>query len=102
MKVTITGNNVEITESVKQLVDEKINKGLDKHLKSFDPEIKTADVTLTQRTRWGYKASLDMWLPGKEHIYAEMKGKTLAEVVVNLREAIEKQLKKYREKIGTK
>jgi hypothetical protein len=41
-----------------------------------------------------------MWLPGKEHIFAKEKNFTFMATATALREAIEKQLQRYRGEVG--
>ncbi|MBD3208456.1 MAG: hypothetical protein GF370_03305 [Candidatus Nealsonbacteria bacterium] len=99
MKIQVVTENFELGERVLNIIQDKLNEGLEKYLPSFDEDIKQARVKIEKRTRWGYKVSFNMWLPRKEHIFAEETGEDLMAAVTKLREAAEKQIKKYLEEI---
>jgi len=102
MRIKIIGDNLKITPRIRKLAAEKIGRGLEKHLPPLNQEIKTATMTITKRTRWGYKVNLDMRLPENYQIFAEEKQETLLTALVKLREALEKQIKKYKERLKAK
>jgi len=99
MKIQVVAENFELGERVLDIIQDKLNEGLEKYLPSLDEDIKQAQVKIEKRTRWGYKVSFNMWLPRKEHIFAEETGEDLMTAIIKLREAVEKQLKKYLEEI---
>lgn len=99
MRIKIVTDDVEINDRILNIIQDKIDKGLEKYLPSLNEDIKKATVTIQKRSRWGYKIKFNMWLPKKEHIFAEEEGDDLLETFTRLREDLEKQLKKYREKL---
>jgi len=102
MRIKIIGDNLKISPRIRKLVVEKIGRGLEKYLPSLNQEIKTATMTITKRTRWGYKVNFDMRLPENYQIFAEEKQETLLTALVKLREALGKQIKKYKEGLKAK
>ena len=103
MKIQITSENMELTDSLKIMIEDKLGQDLDKYLASFEEDLKIADVVIEYNKNWGFRATFNIFLPGKEHIYAEAKSvdpKEDAEhVIVRLREELEPQFLKYRQKI---
>ena len=86
MRITITGKNIELTDGLKEAVTERLSK-LEKY---FAPETE-AHVTLSVEKE---RQKIEVTIPVKgSDIYVSI------EVVV---ETIERQLKKYRNKIVTK
>ncbi|MGI5840662.1 MAG: ribosome hibernation-promoting factor, HPF/YfiA family [Patescibacteria group bacterium] len=97
MNILITGDNVDITPEIKELVDEKIDTKLDPHLAHFAPEIKTAALKISRQTKTGnFEVNLDMMLPGKMHVYAKAANSRLDSALIDLREQIERQIEKYK------
>ena len=101
MKVQIIGDNIEINEWIKNVVNDKITSDLEKYLKDFSDDIKRATVKIHKRSRWGYKVNFDMWLPGKEHIFAEAVHKDLPSAIVQLREKLERQIEEYKSELSS-
>jgi len=96
MKIQIIGADLKINKRIKKLIQEKIAIGLEKHLQNFGKDIKTATVKIYKRTRWGYRVNFDMRLPGKENIFAKASHRYLPSAIIQLREKIERQIKKYK------
>ena len=99
MRIKILTDNIDSSESLQEMIDEKLASGLDELLTNYEEEIKEATVHVEKRTRWGYKVNFDMWLPGKKHIFAEETGDELLNVVVALREKLETQIREYTDKV---
>jgi len=103
MKIQITSENMELSESLKVMVREKLDQDLDKYLTSFEEDLKVADVVIEYNQKWGFRATFNISLPGKEHIYAEAKSvdpkEEVEHVIVRLREELEPQFIKYQQKI---
>lgn len=98
MKLQIIGENFEVTDRIKKLVEEKIEKNLEKYLQTFNEDMKTATIKIEKGPRWGYWVNFNMWLPLKKQIYAQAHGKNLISVLVALREKIRRQIKSEFEK----
>ena len=98
MNIQIDGTNLEISTSIKEMVDEKLSSKLDQLLPHFNNEIKTAFLHLEKDKYDKYTAKFDMALPGKEgDIIATHQHKILISAITGLREQIEKQIKKYKD-----
>lgn len=93
MRIKIIGDNLEINDQIRDLVEKKIAKGLEKYLPELNNEIKTADMTISKHSRWGYKINFDMRLPQKQQLYAEARNEDLQTTLVELREKLETQAK---------
>ncbi|MFA5025866.1 MAG: HPF/RaiA family ribosome-associated protein [Candidatus Shapirobacteria bacterium] len=97
MNIQITGDNFELTDSVKKLVDEKINQKLEKLLTTFAPEMKTATLRIEYDKLKNIHLRFDMLLPGKERVFSETTHKFLESALIDLEDQLEKQIKKYRD-----
>ncbi len=95
MRIQIIGDGIKLNDHIRTLVDEKLGQRLDQMLQDFDEEIKTAKVRIKDHPE-GYEVSFEMWLPGKEHIFAERVSDRLTLAFTELRESVEKQLERYR------
>jgi len=96
MNIQITGDNFELTDAVKKLVDEKINQKLEKFLITFAPEMKTSTLRIEYDQLKNIHLRFDMLLPGKERIFSETTHKFLESALIDLEDQLEKQIKKYR------
>lgn len=96
MRIKIIGDNIKITPKIRSLVNNKIILGLEKYLPELNQEIKTATMKIEKHTRWGYKVNFDMWLPEKYQIFAESRKESLSSALVDSREQLERQIKKYK------
>ncbi len=92
MKINITGKNIEMTEGLKAAVEEKIGK-LDKY---FAPDTK-AKVTLSVEKE---RQKIEVTIPVKGNIIRSEQVSDDMYVSIDLvQEVIERQLKKYKNKI---
>ena len=95
MRITITGRNIELTNGIKEAVEDKLSK-LDKY---FAPDT-DAFVTLSVEKE---RQKIEVTIPSKGHIIRSEQISSDMYVSIDLvEEAIERQLKKYRAKIVTK
>lgn len=99
MRLQIESKGVELIEKHHELIQQKLGDDIDKYLKNFDEDIKTADIRIEEGSRWGYKISFSMWLPKKEHIYAEEKDKLLENAINTLKDEIQRAVRKYKERL---
>lgn len=102
MKLKIHTENINLDAWLEELVQEKLNQHLEKYLKDFSGDIKIAKVNIEKRKRWGYAVSFDMWLPGRKHIFAKAKDRKLANALVQLREELETEIKRYKDKLASR
>ena len=96
MNIQITGDNFELSENTKKLVDQKVGKKLDVLLSTFAPEMKTASLRIEKDKNNNIILRFDMLLPGKKQIFSETSHKFLKSALIDLADQLEKQIKKYR------
>ena len=95
MRITITGRNIELTEGIKAAVKEKLSK-LEKY---FTPD---TDVFVTLSVE-KERQKIEVTIPVKGRIIRSEQVSSDMYVSIDLvEEVIEKQLKKYRNKIASK
>lgn len=99
MRIKIIGDNLEITSRIRRLVRNKIARSLEKYLPKLNQEIKTATMKISQHRRWGFKVNFDMWLPEKYQIFAKSRKENLPSALVDLREQLKRQAKKYKARL---
>ncbi|MBI2465427.1 HPF/RaiA family ribosome-associated protein [Candidatus Shapirobacteria bacterium] len=100
MNIQIIGDNFNVSQSTKDLVEEKVGKRLDKLLTKFAPEMKIVLMHIEKDKFDNLHINLDMNLPGKEHIFANTSHKILESGLIHLAEETEKQIKKYKDKLA--
>lgn len=98
MNVKITGVNLIISLKTKAIIRSKFINKLDQLLPQFNDELKTATLNIQKDKKYkNYTAKFDMSLPGQKNpIFAQSCHHELTSVIVDLREAVEKQIKKYK------
>ncbi len=95
MRITITGKNIELTDGLKEAVEERLAK-LDKYF-TEDTE---ANVTLSVEKE---RQKIEVTIPVKGNVIrAEQVSNDMYVSIEVVEEIIERQLKKYRNKIVTK
>jgi ribosomal subunit interface protein len=100
MNIQIIGDNFNVSQSTRDLVEEKVGSRLDKLLTKFAPEMKSALLHIEKDKFENLSLNLDMNLPGKEHIFAKTSHKILESGLIDLAEEVEKQIKKYKDKLS--
>ena len=95
MRITITGKNIELTDGLKEAVEERLSK-LEKY---FAPET-ICNVTLSVEKE---RQKIEVTIPVKGSVIrAEQVSNDMYVSIEVVEETIERQLKKYRKKIVTK
>ena len=95
MRITISGRNIELTEGLKQAVEEKLSK-LEKF---FKPD---TDVYVTLSVEKD-RQKIEVTIPAKGHVIRSEQVSSDMYVSIDLvEEVIERQLKKYKNKIVSK
>jgi len=97
MNIQIIGDNFDVSQNTKTLLDEKLGFKLDKLLKHYSPENTGALVRIRKTKLNQFVVNFDMNLPPKKHIYAETEHISLGGAVLELEEEVERQIKKYKE-----
>ncbi|MFA5894542.1 MAG: HPF/RaiA family ribosome-associated protein [Candidatus Shapirobacteria bacterium] len=100
MNIQIIGDNFNVSQSTKDLVEVKVGQRLDKLLTKFAPEMKSALIHIEKDKFDVLQLNIDMNLPGKEHIFAKTSHKILESGLIDLAEEVEKQIKKYKDKLS--
>jgi len=98
MNIRINGVNLIISLTTRRTIQTKFVQKLDQLLPQFSNELKVASLTIQKDKKYkNYTAKFDMSLPGlKNPIHAETTHHELTSVIVDLREAVERQIKKYK------
>ena len=95
MRITITGRNIELTQGLKDAVEDKLNK-LEKY---FTPETEVYVTLSVEKER----QKIEVTIPIKGHVIRSEQVSTDMYVSIDLvEEIIEKQLKKYRTRLTSK
>lgn len=90
-------DGLEITDEIKDIIQKKFIDKLDLLLAHFNEEMKTSDLNIAFDKRYKiYKVKFDMNLPGPGQIFSETTHHNLIAAIIDLREQIEKQIKKYK------
>ena len=99
MHMQITGENVEITDLMTDLIETKLGKNIERHLRRFDESVQTAVVKIKKHDNQFYTVNFNMELPAKEHIFAENTNKNLSAAITGLKEEVGRQIEKYKSKL---
>ena len=96
MNIQIIGDNLEISDSNRLMIEEKISLPLDKLLTKYDGDMKNASMRIIKDKFGIFKINFDMNLPGKTHIFAETTHKIFESALVDLAQEVERQIKKFK------
>ena len=105
MKIIIKATNLKITPSINQYIEEKIG-GLDRFLKSFDPELIEANIEIA-KTRRGqrqgeiFKAEVNLSIGG-HLIRAEKTEDSLMAAIDLVKDDMSREIRRYKDKNMTK
>jgi len=99
MKLNIITKDYQLKENDSKMIKRKFVEKLDKLLADFEKGVLQASLRIKKGARWGIKVSFNMNLPKKEHIFAKTKKENLVLAITSLRQEVEKQIKKYKEKL---
>jgi ribosomal subunit interface protein len=98
MNIQIDDNRLEISPEIKAIIIDKLASKIDQLLPDLNNEIKTAFLNIKKDKKYkNYIVKFDMTLPGKNIIYGETCHHELISAITDLREAVEKQIKKYKQ-----
>jgi ribosomal subunit interface protein len=97
-----TKNGIEITDEIKDIIQKKFIDKLDLLMEHFNDEMKIADLHLEFDKKYKiYKTRFDIALPGPHgKIFSETSHHELIAALVDLREQIEKQIKRYKSELN--
>jgi ribosome-associated translation inhibitor RaiA len=97
MNIQIIGDNLEISDSNRLMIEDKVASRLDKLLTKFDNDMKTASMRIIKDKLGNFIINFDMNLPGKTHIYATTTHKVFESALIDLAQEVEKQIQKYKD-----
>ncbi len=101
MHIQLIGNHLQILPNMKDIVEEKFIQEVERHLATFNEDMKKATIKVRKRENKGeYKVNFHMWLPGKEHIFAECRASNFVSAIVDLRKKVERQIDSYKGKLN--
>jgi len=98
MNIQINGVNLIVSLKIRKMINDKFVIKLDQLLPQFSDELKTAFLHIQKDKKYKtYTVKFDMSLPGQKNpFYAQNCHSDLIAAITGLREAIEKQIKKYK------
>jgi len=98
MNISVSGLNFTISPAIHELIQEKFVDKLDQLLSRVNNDLKIGILTLEKDKKHKvYLAKFDMTLPGqKNSFFAQHCHSDITATITGLREAIEKQIKKYK------
>lgn len=91
--------DLKLNKEESKILHNKLVSKIDKLLPSFDEDVKKALIKIQKSTRFGFKASFEMWLPKNKHIFAESKHKELLGAISDLDDKVSTQIRNYKEKL---
>jgi ribosomal subunit interface protein len=99
MNIQYIGKDFEFNEKIIKTADEKLHKYLDRLLSGFDEAAIFAKLYVEKHSRWGFVVKMEMSLPGKKKVFAKVHNSDLTKSFTELREELEKQIKKHKDKL---
>jgi ribosome-associated translation inhibitor RaiA len=97
MNIQIIADNLILSAGNRLLIDQKVNTHLEKLLAHYSPEQKIASVKVKKDKFNKFTINFDMNLPDKGHIYAQTSHILFESALVDLIDAVEKQIKKLKD-----
>lgn len=97
MNIQLIGDNFDISQDTKDLVDAKIGQKLERLLAKIPEDSKMALIRIQKTKLDEYLVNFDMNLPDKKHVYAETQHHHLTSALIELEEEVERQIKKFKE-----
>ena len=98
MNIIINEQKLKISDRLRQRIQNKFDKGLEKFLRNYQEDLKVVSLSIEKLARAGYQIKFDMNLPGLP-INIKDTHKVLIDGVVRVRNQAKRQIKKYLEKL---
>ena len=98
MNIIINEQKLKISDRLRQRIQNKFDKGLEKFLRNYQEDLKVASLSIEKLARAGYQIKFDMNLPALP-INIKDTHKVLIDGVVRVRNQAKRQIKKYLEKL---
>jgi ribosomal subunit interface protein len=96
MNIQIIGDNFEISDSNRQMIEDKVSSRLDRLLTRYDNDMKKASMRIIKDKLGNFLINFDMNLPEKTHIYAETSHKNFESALIDLAKEVERQITKFK------
>jgi len=100
MQLQISTENLPLEGTVKTLIEKRLDEDLNRVLKHF-PDDLLATVHVSKESRFGYKATFEMQLPGLK-IFSEEKHEDFPTLMTALRDEVKRQIRKHKERLVEK
>lgn len=101
MKLNISTEGVPLQGTVQIEVEKRLGQDLERTLKHFPDDIKRATVHVKKRSRFGYKITFEMQLPGAR-IYSEESNAEFRLALTKLRDEVKRQIRRHKDKLTEK
>ena len=98
MHIFINEQKIKISDRLKQKIQVKFDRGLEKLLGHYQDDLKNASLSIEKITRSGYEIKFDMNLPGCP-VNIKKTSKVLIDGIVQVRNDAKRQIKKAIEKM---
>ena len=98
MKIFINEQKLKISDRLKQKIQIKFDRGLEKLLTHYQEDLKNASLSIERISRAGYRIKFDMNLPGCP-VNIEKTSHVLIDGIVQVRNHAKRQIKKALEQL---
>ena len=98
MKIIFNEQKLKISDRLKQKIEVKFEKSLEKYLKHYQDDLKIASLSIEKITRSGYQVKFDMNLPACPVNISET-GKALLDTIVSVKDKAKRTIRKNLEKL---
>lgn len=96
MKLQISTDEIPLQGTVENYIEKHLNKDLEKYMRIYNDDT-VANIRVKKGSRWGFKITFDMQIPG-HHIFSEEKHEDFNKCVLIVRDEVKRQLNKAKEK----
>ena len=100
MNIQIVGDNFNLSDSTRALIEEKVAEHLDKLLSHIPSDNKIASLRIQKDKLENFNVNFDMNLPGKKQIFAQTSHRILKSALIDLSQEVERQIEKYKAEIS--
>lgn len=101
MKLQISTDGLPLEGTVRTQIEKRLGSDLEKVLQHFPEDVQQATVHVSKESRYGFKATFEMQLPGLR-VFSEEKNEDFLALMTSLRDEVKRQIRKYKEKLVEK
>lgn len=98
MQIFINEQKLKISDRLRQKIQVKFDRGLEKYLSNYQEDLKNASLSIEKITRAGYRIKFDMNLPGCP-INVEKTNRVLIDGIIQVRNDAKRQAKRGLDKL---